>query len=333
MQAVKKDKLTFAVISFNNEEFINEAIDGAFSQTHENLTIVLSDDKSEDRTFEKIQDRANKYNGPHKIIVRQNKKNLGVVNHIETLARIAESDYIILSAGDDISKPERSSIIHNKINPPIFDIICSNIDFIDEAGKLLQKNTHTPVEYMKKYLKYFDNNFLVAPSAVYKISFLSNAIESIKKTRFIYKLNTEDFLFWLFLAGIDGKILRISEVALVKYRLNSRSLSAVKKKNNSFREEKLWILKESAMLKINFEKQMAATEMIASPKFQVSRVNMDAIKKSSENSKRMYLMVSRNFSDRFLALLRSRSLSEFKNSALRVFGVNAAALLRFFINK
>ena len=43
-------RVTLAVIAYNQERFIREAIEGAFAQTYQPLEIILSDDCSSDRT-------------------------------------------------------------------------------------------------------------------------------------------------------------------------------------------------------------------------------------------------------------------------------------------
>lgn len=44
--------VTFALFAYNQEQYIREAVEGAFSQTYKPLEIILSDDCSRDRTFE-----------------------------------------------------------------------------------------------------------------------------------------------------------------------------------------------------------------------------------------------------------------------------------------
>lgn len=53
--------VTFALFAYNQEKYIREAVDGAFSQTYEPLEIILSDDCSSDRTFEIMQEMAAAY--------------------------------------------------------------------------------------------------------------------------------------------------------------------------------------------------------------------------------------------------------------------------------
>ena len=55
--------VTFALFAYNQEQFIREAVEGAFAQTYEPLEIILSDDCSTDRTFEIMQEMASACEG------------------------------------------------------------------------------------------------------------------------------------------------------------------------------------------------------------------------------------------------------------------------------
>lgn len=61
--------ITFALFAYNQEQFIEEAVQGAFSQTYSPLEIILSDDGSSDQTFAIISRMESEYCGPHKIIL------------------------------------------------------------------------------------------------------------------------------------------------------------------------------------------------------------------------------------------------------------------------
>ena len=50
--------LTFAVVSCNQEQFVREAVEAALAQTYSPLEIILSDDCSDDRSFEIMQEMA-----------------------------------------------------------------------------------------------------------------------------------------------------------------------------------------------------------------------------------------------------------------------------------
>ena len=104
--------ITFAVISYNEESFIREAVQGAFSQTYSPLEIILSDDCSTDRTFEIIQEEAARYRGPHKIVLNRNNKNLGIGFHLNQVMSLVSGFMVVIADGDDISLPERTIEIY-----------------------------------------------------------------------------------------------------------------------------------------------------------------------------------------------------------------------------
>lgn len=104
---------SFVVVAYNQEKYIREAVEGAFSQTYSPLEIILSDDCSTDSTFAIMQEMAREYKGPHKIILNRNEKNLGIVGHVNRTAEIFSGEVWIGAAGDDISLPERSSVVLN----------------------------------------------------------------------------------------------------------------------------------------------------------------------------------------------------------------------------
>jgi len=46
MKAQEKSLITLALVAYNQERFISEALEGAFAQTYSPLEIILSDDCS-----------------------------------------------------------------------------------------------------------------------------------------------------------------------------------------------------------------------------------------------------------------------------------------------
>jgi hypothetical protein len=103
--------VSFTLLGYNQERFIREAIAGAFAQTYSPLEIILSDDCSSDRTFAIMQEMAAAYLGPHKVIVRQNIRNLGCGGHVSAVLEFAQGVLIVRADGDDVSLPERAKVL------------------------------------------------------------------------------------------------------------------------------------------------------------------------------------------------------------------------------
>jgi len=107
---------SFVVVAYNQEKYIREAVEGAFSQTYSALEILLSDDCSTDSTFAIMQEMAREYKGPHKVILNRNEKNLGIAGHVNKSFEMAKGDIWIGAAGDDISLPDRTAKIMQKFH-------------------------------------------------------------------------------------------------------------------------------------------------------------------------------------------------------------------------
>jgi glycosyltransferase involved in cell wall biosynthesis len=93
--------------TYNQEKFVKEAIIGALAQTYSPLEIIISDDCSQDNTFQIIQNMVQDYSGPHRLRVNRNHVNLGVTQHLNRVVDMSSGQLIVLAAGDDISLPDR----------------------------------------------------------------------------------------------------------------------------------------------------------------------------------------------------------------------------------
>ena len=132
-----KPLASFCLISYNQEQYIREAIEGAFSQTYSPLEIILSDDCSSDRTFEIMKEMVAEYNGPHTIILNRNGKNLGIGGHVNTVASLASGTWLTMAAGDDVSYPHRVSVCMDyAIRSPRALAIVSRFDTIISSAEI-----------------------------------------------------------------------------------------------------------------------------------------------------------------------------------------------------
>lgn len=132
---------SFYILAFNHENFIAAAIDGALAQTYTPLEIIISDDCSTDNTWKIICDKTNAYCGPHKIIARRNQKNIGISAHINEVWSCCSAEWVVASAGDDVSEPDRVAKIAEAVREnPRVKLIQTFLNEIDEDGCLLEIN-------------------------------------------------------------------------------------------------------------------------------------------------------------------------------------------------
>jgi glycosyltransferase involved in cell wall biosynthesis len=128
--------ISYALFTYNQERYIEAALESALSQTYRPLQLIISDDCSSDNTGKIIDDIVNNYNGDIKVFVNKNKLNVGVIRHVEQIIEICNGELIVTAAGDDISKPERTQQLFdlwNKYDRPECAIF-SNAILIDQEG-------------------------------------------------------------------------------------------------------------------------------------------------------------------------------------------------------
>lgn len=134
---------TFALFSYNQEEYIREAVDAAFAQAYEPLEIILSDDCSTDGTFEVLKEMAAEYQGPHRVVVQQTIKNMGTFAHVLSVASGTRGELIVLASGDDVSKSDRTSQLVDMWKTTGAWGLYSRYDCIDRFGRLLGRDKYS----------------------------------------------------------------------------------------------------------------------------------------------------------------------------------------------
>jgi glycosyltransferase involved in cell wall biosynthesis len=140
--AAERPLVSILLIAYRQEQMIADAVRGALAQTYTPLEILISDDASPDGTFDAIEAAVAGYDGPHRIVLNRNPRNLGISAHLSALAGMAQGELLVVAAGDDISVPERCArvvetwLAHAR-RP---DLIASDLIGLDSAGQ-----THGPV--------------------------------------------------------------------------------------------------------------------------------------------------------------------------------------------
>ncbi|MDP2452527.1 MULTISPECIES: glycosyltransferase [unclassified Kaistella] len=220
----ESDLASFCLFTYNQENYIEEAIEGALSQTYNNLEIIISDDASTDGTQDIINEIAKNYKGPHKIIVNFNEKNLGLVRHVnKILYEICQGKFIFLGAGDDISLPLR---VENTVN-----FYVKNPTVV-ATGSNLQEINHLSVNNNSQ-------NFKIGEQAIYGLEYYLSAsyqhLYGCTRTFTRELINafpllnsscpTEDtpLLFRAFL--LNKKVAFLDEI-MVKYRIHGNNVSS-----------------------------------------------------------------------------------------------------------
>ena len=91
------------LISYNNCEFIYEALDSIIEQSYCNIELIVSDDHSihfERKHLQKYVEKRKNSNIKN-VIVNRNPKNVGTVRHLDLLRKISTGQFICTIAADD----------------------------------------------------------------------------------------------------------------------------------------------------------------------------------------------------------------------------------------
>lgn len=215
--------VSFCLLTYNQEQYIEEAVLGALNQTYQNLEIIISDDCSSDTTFDKIKAVVAKYTGKHKVIINQNERNLGLAAHVNLLTHnISKGEFIALAAGDDISLPARIEMsVEYMLENTETIALSTAITYINGAGyPLHEKNTYPETDQQFDLNHYLANNHfhVNGPSRIFRRS-VCEAFGELNSN-----CPTEDSTY-LLRCLILGKV-ALLKTPLVQYRWHQNNMSA-----------------------------------------------------------------------------------------------------------
>lgn len=109
-----KPLVSFCVKCYNQRQYIEAALDGAFAQTYRPLEIVISDDCSTDGSDGLISKKIEDYKcggGDLQIVFNRNRENLGNIGNWIVFGELAHGELLIKADGDDVSLPKRTEKI------------------------------------------------------------------------------------------------------------------------------------------------------------------------------------------------------------------------------
>ena len=129
--------VSLCILTYNQERYIRETVEGTLSQDYQNLEIIISDDNSTDSTFQIIKEISDCYLGPHRLIINQNNSNLGIVEHVnKVIFDLSHGAYIMLSGGDDVCMLQTISFALKKCIESRCDSIAFNANIINANSQI-----------------------------------------------------------------------------------------------------------------------------------------------------------------------------------------------------
>lgn len=100
-------RASVVLLTYNQEAFVQEALQSLLDQDVDDLEIVVSDDASKDKTWNVVSALAQTYSGPKKIILNRHAQNVGIGANYAKAFSLTSGEVIFSAAGDDVSLPSR----------------------------------------------------------------------------------------------------------------------------------------------------------------------------------------------------------------------------------
>ncbi|MCU0398534.1 MAG: glycosyltransferase [Cyclobacteriaceae bacterium] len=185
-------------LCYNHERFVREAVVSVIHQTYPNIQIIVADDASTDASAGVIRQLKIDYPQIELLLLEQN---LGNCKAFNRALELANGDYIIDLAADDILLPGR---IQKQVDFFInsgkeYGVVYSNANYIDETGKFIRN--HFEYLLQKKFIREVPQGdiFLLVIRAYFipspTVMFRKEIIDQLNG--YDENLAYEDFDFWV----------------------------------------------------------------------------------------------------------------------------------------
>jgi len=215
----KMPLVSIAIITYNQKDFLKEAIQSVLQQNYEPIEIVIGDDCSTDGTQPMLLEFEKKY--PGKFIIKLSSKNSGITTNSNKVHFACNGKYIAWLGGDDLMLPGKiSKQVAFMESHPTYNIVYHNLEIFDSyTGNHIRFYNNTRNSYtgdITKTIKYGTFNGACATMVRRAASPGYGFDERIPVA--------SDWLYWIEHLANGGKIGFINEV-LGKYRRHNNNVS------------------------------------------------------------------------------------------------------------
>ncbi|MDY0386314.1 MAG: glycosyltransferase family 2 protein [Methanolobus sp.] len=219
---MKNPKISVIMAAYNTEKYLSESIQSILTQTFGEFEFLIINDCSTDNSLNIIDEYVKQ---DDRIILIDNKTNLGLTKSLNLGLKKARGKYIARIDADDIALPERLRIQYDFLEKTrdVF-LVGSGAYSINESGSIRTRmRPLTEIEDIKKELSV--QNCLFHPTIMFRNEGF------MYREKFVF---AQDYDFYLSLLSNNKKISNIFE-PLIKYRINPDAISWSKKsQQNNF---------------------------------------------------------------------------------------------------
>lgn len=215
---------------YNHEKYVQESLKSVINQTYENIELILIDDGSKDKSFEKVLELKEECEKRFVNVHIETKENEGTKKTYNKLLSLVNGKYVFRLDSDDAAKPQ---VIEKEVefleNNPDYVLAVGDNDVIDE-NSIIQDGPTARERIVKARKINFESNDFGDYSI---LALVSNHVpngylirkETLDKCRkFTDNAPLEDWWLMLQLSKY-GKFKFINEI-LFSYRVHGKNTSA-----------------------------------------------------------------------------------------------------------
>lgn len=184
MNKIKNNLVSVLIPAYNHGNYIQETIESIINQTYPNIELIILDDGSKDKTWEKITELKPKCENRFVKIHFETKQNEGTCITLNKLLKLSSGEFVYIIASDDLSKPQaiEKEVKFLQDNPD-YALAVGDNEYVDSIGKQIFRTQKAFTSNIKNAKYKTVKEFL---SSKLKIDFLSDDFGSYKT---LYKEN------------------------------------------------------------------------------------------------------------------------------------------------
>ncbi|HEV2043143.1 MAG TPA: glycosyltransferase [Sphingomicrobium sp.] len=328
MTGERYPRATFLLVTFNQAEFVAEAVNSALAQDYSNLQIIISDDSSTDETFEVARKSIEKHSGAHRILLRRTPRNLGLIAHLYESARLADGELIIVAAGDDISYAHRVSALMDAWQKKRSTALCSGWDICDQRGVIVSRDNFGGRSDLRfgayfpgrKFIQIIGATAAYTPEVFDLVPQPSNDVFA------------EDLYFSLILRNLDRVITEVP-LPLIQYRQHGNALTNRENKQSVAEYEQIVSRGSVRITKLLRAVQQTIFEMEQAPKNASETINHKALGEDIAFNEFRSGWIEGGPVKRIKAFLRFRDPSHRRWIGPRLFGLDAFVQIKKLVRR
>ncbi|NQY43028.1 MAG: glycosyltransferase [Legionellales bacterium] len=224
-------KVSIALITYNQQEFIKECLMSIINQSWKNIEINIADDGSSDNTREEIKKIIQKFPKVFNAVIFH-KRNHGIAKNLRSVVSKCTGDYIVPFSGDDIMTPDKIStqVETLEVNPKA--VFCySNTEWFFSKYNIKLCKHFGLINKIPQYIGDVMKDFCI-PSMTLMIRKEYLSVSDIDD---FYNI-ASDYVFIINLM-LKGDVIYIPKV-LVKYRKHFNSITS----KTTFYEERFQLV-------------------------------------------------------------------------------------------